>query len=280
MGGETVTGFTKFLHEARAIFLIYLCFVLLVYVFQSYIIYQPFGTFGSPEDAGLNQMEEVYIKTHDGLDLKAWFAPPTTKNKVVVFFHGNGGNAGGRDIKAKEFLDAGYGFLLTEYRGYGGNPGYPKESCIKKDAQTTLDFLKNKGYSGNDIILYGESIGTAVAVYTATNNAPYAVILEAPFSSLLDVAKDAYWFFPVKLMLREKYDTIGIIKKIKSPILIVHGENDKIVPIKFSKQLFKAAPPLKKAVFIPEAGHNNLHHYGALKSMIQWLDSSPDNTSQ
>ncbi|MCP4392923.1 MAG: alpha/beta hydrolase [Alphaproteobacteria bacterium] len=278
MDTETLTGFSKIIHGTFVLLLIYLCIVFAAYIMQNSMIYYPSGTLGSPKDNDLPEMKEVYIKTHDNLNLKAWFAEPSkNKDKVVVFFHGNAGNAGGRDTKARKFIDAGYGFLMAEYRGYGGNPGKPQEINIKKDAKTTIEFLKTKGYEEKDLILYGESIGTGVVTHLASRISTAAVILEAPFTSLLDVGKEAYWYLPVSLMLKEKYDSIGIIKEVNAPLLIVHGESDKVVPTKMGKKLLAAANEPKKGIFIPEAGHNNLRHYGSLKLMIKWLDDTLTN---
>jgi fermentation-respiration switch protein FrsA (DUF1100 family) len=275
-------GLARVMYELKWILAIYLCFVVVVYFAQSYLIYHPVGKLGTPAGKNLPEMTEITIDTHDGLDLAAWFAKPSKdKDKVVVFFHGNAGNASGRQPKIKEFLNKGYGFLMVEYRGYGGNPGKPNEIDNKKDAQAAIRYLKEQGYNQNDLVLYGESLGTGIATYIASETAPAAVILEAPYTSLLDVAKKSYWFFPVSLMLKEKYPSLELMGKIKSPILIVQGEEDNIIPVEMGKQMLAAANSNKKGVFIPEAGHNNLHHHGSLQHMTKWLDANlPANDSK
>lgn len=244
----------------------YAAVTLLMYIFQRNLQYFPHQPMpASPAEAGVPQMKEITVVTEDHLRLIGWYAaPPSKDSKVILFFHGNGGNISHRTGKAAYFIESGYGVYLAEYRGYGGNPGKPSEAGLYKDARAAAKFLMEQGISPQRIIVYGESIGTGPAIEISREIQPYQLILEAPFSSILAIARQVYYWMPVDFILKDKFDNMPKIKDIKSPLLIVHGDEDGTVPISLTKELYEAANHPKEFITINGAGHNDLyeHHAG------------------
>lgn len=225
------------------------------------------------------EMREITVRTQDGLLLFGWYAPPKKGKPVVVLFHGNAGHIGGRAFKARAFMDAGYGVLLAEYRGYGGNPGNPDEKGFYNDARAFIDWLgKAERIPEKGIVLYGESIGSGVAVQMAVEHGGVAgLVLEAPFSSALDVAKGVYWWLPVGYLMIDKFMSIEKIGFIHAPLLIMHGDNDKTVPFSLGQKLFDAANNPKTFVAIKGGGHSDLYDFGAAKIVTGFLEKvSPE----
>ncbi len=252
---------------------VYILLVGYLFLFQRSLIYFPDRS--SP--VIVNGVEEFTVTTSDGLSIKSWFVAPVQDafgmNKVIVFFHGNAGHRGHRLGKAVLYVQQGYSVLLTDYRGYGGNAGHPSEEGFYKDARAQIDFLiKEKGYSQSDIVLYGESIGTGVSVQMAMEYTDVrAVVLESPFSSLLDVAADRYFFVPVRYLLKDRFLSSEKISGLKMPVLIVHGAQDRTIPYKFARKLYDVTNEPKEFVTLPEGGHNDLYAFGMSDHVIQFL---------
>jgi fermentation-respiration switch protein FrsA (DUF1100 family) len=249
---------------ARICFLIltvYVAILVLLYVFQRQILYVPDKhKLPPPATAGAPSMKAIEVTTADGLKLAAWFAPPRGKGgKIIIMYHGNAGNISHRADKAQFYIDHGYGVYLCEYRGYGGNPGRPTEQGLYADARTAPAWLEKQGYSPAQFILYGESLGTGVAVQMALELQPRFLVLEAPFSSAVDAAAAHYAAFPVSALMKDRYDSLSKIGKVKSSLLIVHGDEDKVIPIELSRKLFDAANHPKEFSSIHEGGHVDLY---------------------
>jgi uncharacterized protein len=234
-----------------------------LYLFQRRLVFVPIGEPGTPAAAGLPEMSRVRYSTADGLTLSAWYRPAAGALPTFVYFHGNAGHLGERAFKARFFVDRGYGFMLTSYRGYSGNPGSPTEAGIYRDARAALAFLAGSGVDAGKIVIYGESLGTGVAVEMARETTPAALVLEAPFTSLADVAAARFWWTPARWLVRDRFDSLAKIPAIGCPLLIVHGARDGTVPEKFGKRLFVAAPQPKEFHVLPEAGHADLFEHGA-----------------
>lgn len=194
---------------------IYVSLVAAAYIFQAHIQYWPYTQRAeTPAAFGLPEMKEVYFKSEDGLDLLAWYVPPARKDgKIVVIFHGNCCTLAYRAVKAKSFFSKGYGVFLVEYRGYGGNPGTPGEEYFYKDARAAASWLDKQGYNNGRIVAYGNSLGSGVAVQFALDTGAKFLILEAPFTSAVDVAEFLYPYIPVQFILRDKYDNFSKIGK-------------------------------------------------------------------
>jgi fermentation-respiration switch protein FrsA (DUF1100 family) len=226
---------------------------------QRSLIYQPFGEFSTPAASGLPEMAAVRVATADGLDNLAWFAPPRRAGMpTVVFFHGNACNLSCWSYKARAFLDAGFGMMMTGYRGYEGNAGSPSEEGLFADARGVLDWLAARGFAGRDIVLYGESLGSGVAVRMASERAVAAVILEAPYTTIADVAAVHVPFVPVEWLVRDRFDSLSRIADVHAPLLIVHGDQDTLIPSTLGRALFAAAREPRHALWVPAGGHSDL----------------------
>ncbi|MCZ6720408.1 MAG: alpha/beta hydrolase [Alphaproteobacteria bacterium] len=249
----------------------YLCIVALLYLGQRRLIYLPDRTVPDPAQSGVPEMTARQIQSSDGLSLLAWHRPPARPGRpTIVYFHGNACHIGVRAEKVKPYLDAGYGVLLPAYRGYSGNPGKPSETLLYADAEAGLRFLEGKGADG--LVLYGESLGSGVAVEMARRHPVRALVLEAPFTSTADVGRVRYPFLPIRLLVIDRFDSKAKIERIDVPLLIVHGEKDRIVPVGLGRALFDAAREPKEARFIPEARHNDLYDHGMAPLVLDFLE--------
>jgi fermentation-respiration switch protein FrsA (DUF1100 family) len=252
---------------------VYLSLLALLFVFQRNLLYVPSAERPSLAEAGLaSTMRAVELKTSDGLALLAWYrAPPTPDAPVLLYYHGNAGHIGNRADKVKPYLDAGYGVLLPEYRGYGGNPGRPTEEGLYTDARAAIGFVVSEGISPARIVCYGESLGTGVAVQMATEHSCGALVLEAPFTSVAAVAQARYPIFPVKALVLDKFDSLAKIGRLRCPLFIMHGERDRIVPIRYGRALFAAAPEPKEAKWYPEVNHVDFEDFGGSAAVLDFL---------
>ena len=246
--------------------------VAFMYGMQRSLMYFPDRSTPDPGAAGVAEMQQVTLRTADGVELVAWYRPAGENAKTIVYFHGNGGNIAGRGYKVKPYLDAGFGVMLVEYRGYGGNPSSPDEDGLYADGRAALDWLEAGGVRPQHTVLYGESLGTGVAVQLAGERRPAALVLEAPFTSASDVAAAAYWFLPVRVLIKDRFDSISKIGAVQAPLLLVHGELDRVVPVRFGRRLFDSANEPKKAVFLPAGHHNDLAEHGLMREVLTFLE--------
>lgn len=191
----------------------------------------------------------------DGLKFLTWYHAPKKGEKIILYFHGNAGNIGDRTSKFLSLVDSGFGVFAISYRGYLGSEGKPSEDGLIKDAEAALEYLREQGYQNSDIVLFGESLGSAVAVQLASKSQFDALILESPFSSITSVAKSKYWFAPVSLMIKDRFDSMKFAPKITSPVLIFHGTADQVVNFSEGKKLFAAINSRKKFIEVQGAGH-------------------------
>jgi len=246
--------------------------VAIMYGMQRSLMYFPDRSTPDRGGAGVPEMQQVTLHTADGLELAAWYRAAGEGRKTIVYFHGNGGNIAGRGYKVKPYLNAGYGVMLVEYRGYGGNPSSPDEAGLYADGRAALDWLEAGGVPPEHTVLYGESLGSGVAVQLAGERPPAALVLEAPFTSASDVAAASYWFLPVRLLIKDRFDSIAKIGDVQAPLLLVHGERDRVVPVRFGRRLFDAANEPKKAVFLPDGHHNDLPDHGLIPEVLAFLE--------
>ncbi len=199
---------------------------------------------------------EVAYETTDGLTLRAWYRAPESGQPVVAVFSGNAGNRADRASLGSGLAAAGLGVLLTDYRGYGGNPGHPTEDGLARDAQAAVGFVRDRA-AGNPVVYFGESLGAAVAVELATVDSPAVLVLRSPFTSLADIGHVHYPWLPVSALLKDCYPSIERIGSLQTPTLVVAGEADSIVPVDQSRALFAAARAPKQLLTIPTADHND-----------------------
>ena len=250
---------------------LYIFFGFLLYFFQRRIIFNTSGKPNSPEYYSLEKTKEIYIKTADNISLLAWFHEGDKSMPILVYFHGNSFDIGERAYRIKRYNDAGFSTLLVSWRGFSGNSGNPTENNLYLDGRATIDWiLNNTHYKIQDIINYGESLGSGVAVELNLKYNFLCTILEAPFTSIADVANKRYKIYPTKYLVKDKFDNLSKIDQIKSPFLIISGLRDEVVPHLHSKLLFNKANNPKKSLFIDEAMHNNLYDFGIEKTVINF----------
>ena len=246
----------KYLYISFFTFLItYLLFVIFIYFSQRNLLYHP-GENNYLEDKIQFNYKEIYIEVDQNIKLKSWFIDKDLKKlKTLIFFHGNAGNLSNRVYKLNELHKLDINILIISWRGFSGNPGKPTETNLYSDAKKSIKWLNNKGVKNEDIILYGESLGTGVAVELAQENTFSSVILESPYTSMENAAKIYYPYLPVKFLLKDKYDSIKKITKVKIPIFIMHGKKDPIVPFAMGAELFKEANNPKHSFFSENDDH-------------------------
>ncbi len=221
--------------------LLYCLVVGLLYFVQGSLLFRPMDLAPEAAAAGVPGLRTVRVRTADGLDLVAWFLPAPSGRPTVLYFHGNGGNIGDRIGRAKRIARRGWGLMMLEYRGYGGNPGTPSEAGLATDALGALDELAALGVPSGRVVLYGESLGTGVAVRLATARPVAAVVLDAPYTSVADVAQLQYWFLPARLLVTNPFDILSRISRVNAPLLVMQGDHDMVVPPAMGRAVFEAA---------------------------------------
>src|SRR5690554_5555936 len=205
-GGEMRTFFMTWI---LAIAAVYAFVTLLMFLAQRSLIYPAAAIVPQLADQALPALQAIETEPEPGLTLTHWYHPPAGPlEPLIVFFHGNGSDLANSMIKMRPFVDAGFGLLAAGYRGYSGNPGRPSEAGLTADARSVLDWATAEGYGRERLVYYGESLGTAVAVKLASERPPSALVLEAPPSSIADVAAAHYWYLPVRLLIRDPWDSL------------------------------------------------------------------------
>ena len=250
---------------------LYIFFGFLLFMFQRKIIFNKSGKPKDPEYYNLGKTKEIFIKTSDKISLLAWYHEGDKNMPILVYFHGNSFDIGERAYRIKRYNDAGFSTLLVSWRGFSGNDGNPTEENLYLDGNATIDWvLKNTKFKIEDIVNYGESLGSGVAVELNLKYEFLCTVLEAPFTSIADVANKRYKIYPTKYLVKDKFDNLSKIDQIKSPILIISGLRDEVVPHSHSKLLHNKANNTKKSLFIDEAMHNNLYDFGIEKTVINF----------
>jgi uncharacterized protein len=219
----------------------YLVIIASTYIFQRKLLYHPTENNYSGDKLTV-KIEKINIKTYDNINLLSWYHTKNIKDyKTILFLHGNAGSLENRIHKINHFKDMKINFLIIAWRGFSGNSGDPNEKGLYEDANSAVKWLKSKGVKEKNIIIYGESLGTGVAVEIAQNKNFAGIILESPFTSMIDAGKSKYPFLPVSFLLKDKYESKKKIKNIKSPILIMHGKVDNIVPFYMGERMYELA---------------------------------------
>jgi fermentation-respiration switch protein FrsA (DUF1100 family) len=247
---------------------------------RHFIFFPERGLDGTPGDVGL-AFEDVFFSTSDGVKLHGWFVPGSG-DLTLLWFHGNAGNISHRiDNLSLLRRRLGVSVFIFDYRGYGRSEGKASEKGTYLDAQAALDYLRSRDDVGPDLerklVLFGRSLGCAVAVQMATRHNVYAVILESAFTSIRAMAERAYPYVPVGvliLMVQARYDSLSKIGDVHSPLMVLHGDRDEIAPMELGRELFDAANEPKRFYTIEGAGHNDTYIVGgeayldALKAFV------------
>jgi len=253
--------------------LIYFFILFTTYFFQRNLLYHPNENnyFGDPL---LVSVEKVKIKTQDNIELLSWYHNKNISDyKTILFLHGNAGSLENRIHKINHFKDININFLLVAWRGFNGNKGKPTEQGLYEDARSAVKWLNSKGISENNIIIYGESLGTGVATEIAQNKNFAGIILESPFTSMVDAGKTKYPYLPVKFLLKDKYESDKKIKNIKSPILIMHGKVDNIVPFYMGKKMYDLANQPKYSYFSKYDDHMMEYNEDLINHLKEFIKS-------
>jgi uncharacterized protein len=235
---------------------------------QRKILYQPDAAEVAPATLGL-EAETLRLKTADGETLAAWSIAPAPGRPLILYFHGNAGGLDLRVERFRAFAKAGMGVLAIEYRGYAGSTGRPSERGLKLDGEAAYATAIATGVEPKRIVAFGESLGSGVAVAIAARHEVGALVLDSPYSSIADVAAAAYWFVPVRALLRDPFRNDLLIAKVNAPTLIVHGTKDPVVPIRFGEKLFALANPPKAFWRVEGSGHLALGE--RLADVIDWI---------
>ncbi|SEO12114.1 alpha/beta hydrolase [Bradyrhizobium sp. OK095] len=227
----------------------------------------------APAAAGFPQAEEHVLTTSDGEKVIVWHVPAKPGHAVVLFFHGNGDFLAGRVSRFKGITADGTGLIALSYRGYAGSTGAPSEQGLLQDAAAAYAFATER-YDPRRIVAWGFSLGTGVAVAVASQQPVGKLILEAPYTSTVDVAASLFRFIPIRLLMRDQFHSDERIARVAVPLLIMHGTNDPAIPITFGERLFALAQEPKKLVRFPGGGHENLDDFGALETARNFINGS------
>lgn len=257
----------------------YVLFCAAVYCFPEWFFYAPNKTKSDLAKATADGFlaQEVNYNSADGTELYGWYVKPSSKDKIIVYFHGNSYNIEAFYHKLIPFVKAGYGVFIGEYRGFGGIEGEINEKNLGADAVAAVQYLHKQGWKNKDIILYGMSLGSYTSSYTANilgqEETFAALILEVPFDSVFNVVKQRFWpVFPFSLIIKDRYDNTKLLSEVHLPILVQAASKDKIVPNERAKELFWQLNEPKKITLYFGAGHSDLYEHQNWKDILTWLE--------
>jgi uncharacterized protein len=220
--------------------------------------------------AGWPEAEEAVLDTADGERVIVWYAPPRGDKPVVIYFHGNGEVVASRAPRYRRLTTDGTGVAVLSYRGYMGSTGRPTEDGLLEDAEAAYRFVTSR-WPSNPVVLWGHSLGTGVAVGLAARHSVARLILEAPFSSTVDVAALRFPIMPVRWLMVDQFRSDERIGAVKAPLLIMHGDQDWVIPIRLGERLFELAHEPKRFVRIAGGGHNDLDRFGAIAEAQRFI---------
>jgi uncharacterized protein len=252
---------------------VYALLLVTAYLAQRKLMYFPDTMRVQPAQVGLVDVVERVLKTPDGERIIAWYGKAKPGQPTLLYFHGNGASLAARASRVARFMDEGWGVYMMTYRGYGGGSGKPTEVDNVADARLAYGALVLEGVAPGSIVAYGESLGSNIAVRIGIEREVAAVILDAPYTSIVDLAAGAYPLLPVRAFLIDRYETTKYIVNLKVPLLILHGERDGVVPVGMGRELARLANEPKRLVTFPNGGHSNLYIDGnnAIEAVRRWI---------
>lgn len=232
--------------------------LILVYMYlqQRSLQYFPARDGTAPELMGLSGVNEHRVRTPDGETIVLWHAEPKPGHPTILFFHGNAGEISGRHERMSFYQQQGFGALFVSYRGYGASTGSISEQGFITDALTAYGFLRERNILPENIAAVGESLGTGVAVQLAAQRPVGALVLEAPYSAAVDVAADVYPWLPVRFLMKDQFISRDHIARVKTPLLVIHGDADRVIPVSQGRRLFEMANEPKELVILPGESHD------------------------
>src|SRR5262249_52343894 len=243
------------------------------WVLHRYFLYLPDKKRYAPREVGLADVEEIVFEGRGGAKLIAWYVPARRGKPTLLYFTGNSGSAASRARKIEAIAASGYGVFMLNYRRFGGSQGWPTEANNIADAVAAHAYLQEEfGVAPRNIVAYGESLGTGVATRLALQRQGKALGLGTPFTSLVDVGRQVWWFLPLRLVMTDQYRTIDRIGSVKVPLLIVHGARDSLIPVHHARQVYAAANEPKTLAILRRGDHNDLYEHGAWAKVEAFLD--------
>jgi len=252
----------------------YACVLAVLFFVQRSLLFPvPTVARTSPREAGFPEAEEHVLATADGEKVIVWHVPAEPGHPVILYFHGNGDFLAGFFGRFRNLIADGTGIVALSYRGYAGSSGQPSESGLLQDAGAAYAFATAR-YGADKIVVWDFSLGTGVAVALATEQPVRQLILEAPYTSIADVAAARFWIAPVRWLIRDPFRSDARIGRVTVPLLIMHGERDPAISIRFGERLFTLAHEPKQFVRFPEGGHDNLDNYGAIETAREFIGAS------
>ncbi|MEM7620257.1 MAG: alpha/beta hydrolase [Pseudomonadota bacterium] len=257
---------------ATFILVTFFCTTLVIYLVQRRLIYIPDTTYLKPAQVGLANIKEITLKTPDNQSLVSWYVKARKGQPTLLYFHGNAGNILNRKERIALYQSHGFGVFILGYRGYGASSGKPTEQHLITDGGIAYEWLIEQGVRAKEVILYGESLGTGVAVQLASQKQVKAVILETPYASLVEIGARQYPFLPVNLLMKDRYESIKFITKINAPLLILHGQRDNLIPVQSAQKLFEAATNPKEMKLYQYGTHTDLYGHGAWQDILSYLE--------
>ena len=251
----------------------YVCgLVVLFFAQRAFLFPAPTTARTTPRQAGFPEAEEQFLAAADGEKIIAWHVPARPGHPVILYFHGNGDYLASFFGRFRRLISDGTGIVAVSYRGYAGSSGRPSEQGLLQDAAAAYAFTTAR-YSADKIVVWGFSLGTGVAVALAAEQPVRRLILQAPYTSIVDVAAPAFWFAPVRLLMRDQFRSDLRIGQVKVPLLVMHGERDPTIPIALGERLFAMANEPKQFVRFPEGGHNDLDNFGAVDAARRFINA-------
>jgi fermentation-respiration switch protein FrsA (DUF1100 family) len=240
-------------------------------VLQHQLMYYPATEHVLPSAENLNNVEERVLTTPDGERVLVWYGRAKPGMPTLLYFHGNAGSLADRAERIRKYMAKGYGMFMMTYRGFGGSTGSPSERANVADANLAYDALVASGVSPSDIIIYGESLGSNVAVQVAAKRPAAGLILDAPYTSMVDLAQVHYPQIPLRWLMTDRYETLRDIGNVRMPLLIIQGGKDDIVPPAMGKTVFAAANEPKQLAVFPEADHTEHYKFGSYDVIFRWV---------
>lgn len=258
---------------AAAVLCVYALIIVAAYFGQRRLMYFPDRARTLPAQAGLRDVEERILRAPDGTRIVAWYGKARPGRPTILYFHGNAGGLANRAPRIERFMNEGWGVYMMSYRGYSGGGGSPTEAANVADARLAYGALVQEGVDPGFIVIYGESLGSGVAVRLATERPAAGLILDAPYSSIVDVAAAAYPYLPVRWLLADRYESRKYIAQVHMPLLILHGERDRVIPVAMGRELFALANEPKRMATLADAGHSDIYIDGnpALAAVKSWI---------
>lgn len=257
------------------VLVLYTALAATVYFAQRSLMYFPDTAHVTPTAAGLPEAEEVPLTAVDGTHIHVWHVSPRDNKPVILYFHGNGGSLASDVGRFRRLVDDGIGLVGVEYRGYGGSDGTPSEQGLIEDAEAGYTFARAH-YPVQQIVVWGGSLGSGVAVALAAEKPVGRLILESPFTSTEAVGARRYWYLPVRWLMKDQFHSDERIAKVKAPLLIMHGLLDRTVPYAMGEQMFELANKPKHIVRFLDGGHGDLDAHGALNAVARFLAGDLD----